>query len=108
MSCGFSAHQLGSERLGRGPFGDNVLAVTVRDGVIVDATMTTAHNTNRFAATMWNPFWKWMARAHPNDEPRMAALEEPNASPARVNGSLRLWHQRMQGYVDAVQAGKTR
>jgi hypothetical protein len=108
VRCGFSAHQLGSDQLGRGPFGDNVLAVTVRDGEIVDATLTTAHNTNRFADTMWNPFWAWMGKAHPNDQPRMAALEEPNASPARVNSSLRLWHQRTQQYVHAVKAGKAR
>ncbi len=107
VRCLFTAHQLGSDRLGRGPFGGNVLSVTLRDSAIVDTTLTTAHGTNGFADTMWNPFWTWMGRTHPNDEPRMAAVESPQASPARVSGSLRLWHQRVQQYVDAVQAGRT-
>lgn len=108
VRCVFSAHQLGSDQLRRGPFGDNVLAVTVRDGAIVDASLTTAHGTNGFSDTMWNPFWAWMGRTHPNDESLMAAMEVPDASPARVNSSLRLWHQRVQQYVEAVQAGKAR
>jgi hypothetical protein len=85
-----------------------MLAVTVRDGSIVDATLTTSEGTNGFADTMWNPFWAWMGAAHPNDEALMAALDRPSAGPARVNRSLRVWHQRVQQYVDAVQAGGTR
>ncbi len=108
VRCLFTAHQLGSDQLGRGPFRDNVLSVTLRDGAIVTTTLTTAHDTNGFADAMWDPFWEWMGRTHPNDEPRMGALEKPGASPARVSASLRLWHQRVQQYVDAVQAGTTR
>jgi len=108
VRCGFTAHQLGSDELGRGPFGSNVLTVTLRDGAIVDTTLTTADATNGFAETMWNPFWAWMGRTHPNDEPSMRAVEDPGASAARVTSSLRLWHQRMQQYVDAVHAGKAR
>jgi hypothetical protein len=106
VSCVLAAHQLGSDRLGRGPFGGNVLAVTVRDGAIDDLTLTTAHNTNGFSDTMWEPFWAWMAQAHPNDEAMMAAFEEAGASPARVSRSLRLWQQRTQQYVQAVRAGQ--
>ncbi|WP_457109337.1 hypothetical protein [Marmoricola sp. URHA0025 HA25] len=107
VRCVFTAHQLGSDQLGRGPFGDNVLALTVRDRVIVDATLTTAHNTNGFSDTMWDPFWIWMEVAHPNDEQLMAAFENPAATPARVTRSLNLWQQRIQQYVGAVQAGLT-
>ena len=107
VRCLFTAHQLGSDQLGKGPFGGNVLTLTLRDGAIVDATLTTAHATNGFSDTMWDPFWAWMGRTHPNDEPRMAALEKPQANPALVSSSLGLWHQRVQQYVDAVRAGKT-
>jgi hypothetical protein len=106
VHCVYTVHQMGSDQLGRGPFGDNALDVTVRDGQIVDVTLTTAHGTNGFSDTMWGPFWAWMEETHPADEGRMAALEDPGASPARVNRSLRLWHQRVQQYVDAVQAGE--
>lgn len=109
VRCVFSAHQLGSDQLGRGPFGGNVLAVTVRDGMlVVDARLTTAHDTSGFSDTMWDPFWAWMGRTHPNDESRMAAFEKPHASAARVTSSLRLWHRRVQQYVEAVQAGTAR
>lgn len=107
VRCVFSAHQLGSDQLGRGPFGDNVLALTVRDGAIVDASLTTAHDTNGFADTMWDPFWTWMDETHPSDEQLMAAFENPAATPARVARSLHLWQQRVQQYVNAVQAGET-
>jgi hypothetical protein len=108
VRCPFTAHQLGSDKLGRGPFGNNVLTVTVRHGEIVDTTLTTGDATNGFAHTMWNPFWAWMGQTHPNDEPSMRALEDPGASAARVATSLRLWHLRMQQYVDAVRAGRAR
>jgi hypothetical protein len=106
VRCLFTAHQLGSDRLGRGPFDANVLTVTVRDGRISNATLTTAHTTNGFADTMWDPFWAWMGDAHPDDEAMMTAFENPGASPARVNRSLRLWEKRTQQYVDAVRAGR--
>ena len=106
VRCVFTAHQLGSDMLSRGPFRDNVLSVTVREGAISDATLTTAHVTNGFADKMWDPFWAWMDEAHPNDEAMMAAFEKPNAGSGRVNRSLRLWRKRTQQYVDAVQAGR--
>jgi hypothetical protein len=106
VRCAFTAHQLGSDALSRGPFGDNVLAVTVQEGAITDARLTTAHVTNGFSDTMWDPFWAWMDEAHPNDEAVMAAFEDPHAGSARVQRSLRLWEQRTQQYVDAVQAGR--
>src|SRR3954453_16416413 len=62
VRCPFTAHQLGSDNVGRGPFGNNVLTVTVRHGGIVDTTLMTADATNGFADTMWNPFWAWMGR----------------------------------------------
>lgn len=108
VRCVFAAHQLGSDQLGRGPFRSNFLIVTVHDGAIVNTTLSTAHATNGFAATMWDPFWAWMGKAHPHDERLMALMEQPGASPARVNASLRLWHRRVQQYVDAAQAGRTR
>lgn len=107
VRCVVTAHQLGSDQLGRGPFGGNVYVITVREGAIVHLTLTTAHETNGFADTMWDPFWAWMDEAHPADERLMAAMEDPGASPARVDRSLRLWQRRTQQYVDAVQAGKT-
>ena len=106
VRCVFTAHQLGSDMLNRGPFRDNVLSVTVREGAISDATLTTAHVTNGFADKMWDPFWAWMDEAHPNDEAMMAAFEKPNAGSGRVNRSLRLWRNRTQQYVEAVQAGR--
>ena len=35
VACAYDAHGLGSERLGRGPFTDNVLRLTIVDGEIV-------------------------------------------------------------------------
>jgi hypothetical protein len=105
VRCQYTAHQLGSDELGRGPFGGNEFVATVRDGAIVNLTLATAHNTNEFAGTMWEPFWAWMQKTHPDDEPRMAAVESPDASPAQVNSSLALWHRHVQQYVDAVRAG---
>jgi hypothetical protein len=105
VACSFTAHQLGSDRLGRGPFGDNTLTVTVRDGAVVATRMDAAFNSNGFAATMWEPFWAWMDQAHPSEAALLAAFEDPNARAARVERSLRLWETRTGQYVAAVEAG---
>ena len=108
VRCEYTAHQLGSERLGRGPFGSNVLNVSVRDGVIVGTSLMMAHSTNGFAVNMYEPFWEWIWANHPNDEAILAAFEDPDASPDRVDRSLQRWQQRVQQYVDAVHSGQAK
>ena len=104
VGCAFSLHELGSEQLGRGPYGNNLFTVTVENGKVVDAKMTIDYYSSGLQNEMEDPFWKWNDAEHP-DQTVLAAYDDPAATEAEINASLQLWEQRIQGYVDAVRAG---
>jgi hypothetical protein len=104
VTCTFSFHQLGSERLGRGPYVNNVFRVNVEDGKVVDATKLIAFDSSGYRDEMVTPFFRWLDAEHA-DQTVLAAYDDPASTEAEIDASLQLWEQRVQGYVDAVRAG---
>ena len=86
VACAYDVHGLGSERLGRGPFTDNVLRLTVVDGEIVSGVEE--WGSDAFEVTMWEPFTAWLLSNHVDDSDFMFA-DWPGGDAARVDRTLR-------------------
>jgi hypothetical protein len=100
--CSYTMHALGSDQLGRGPYGDNTLAVTIRDGRITEFEERWGYMSSGFNTEMWAPFAAWISQEHPADARRMYTdSRHTQARPGPV--SLRLWEQRVADYVAARQ-----
>ena len=103
VACAYDVHGLGSERLGRGPFTDNVLRLTVVDGEIVSGVEE--WGSDAFEVTMWEPFTAWLLSNHA-DEAAFMYADWPGATrPALTERSARLWAKNVDGYVRAVERG---
>ena len=103
VACAYDVHGLGSERLGRGPFTDNVLWLTVVDGQIVSAVED--WGSDGFEVTMWEPFTAWLLSNHA-DEANFMYDDWPGAMrPALTERSARLWEKNVDRYVRAVERG---
>lgn len=103
--CEFDARGLGSEWLGRGPFTDNVLRLTVVDGRI--ASGVEVSRSYVFETTMWEPFTAWLVSNHADDAAFMFADWPGVSQPALTGRSARLWAKNVDGYVSAVERGDT-
>ena len=108
VRCDFAFHGLGSEEMGRGPYGDNFYVLAVRDGKIESDHSTLADISNGFSAQMWEPFAEWVSTTYPED----VALIDEGFAPAAdspwmavTEESIPLWEQRTREFVAAVQAG---
>lgn len=99
VHCTFALHALGSEQLGRGPYGDNTMDLTVVDGKIASVEEFWPYVSNGFSTEMWEPFAAWVVAKHPDD---VLAMYDDNAQTgARVDArSLRLWEEHVAEYVD--------
>jgi hypothetical protein len=99
LRCGFDFHQLGSDALGIGPYGDNFWDLTVRDGEIVSAS--SEGNPNPWITEMLLPFNDWIKAEHPDD---VLVMYTDNSQEERrlTDEALQLWEQRTQEYVQAV------
>jgi hypothetical protein len=98
VRCAYALNSFGSEELGRGPFGDNILDVTIAAGEITKVEEHWSYMTNGFNDEMWEPFRIWITEEHPGDTQAMytdATFSQPR-SDAR---SLRLWEQRLAEWV---------
>ena len=71
VACAYDAHGLGSERLGRGPFTDNVLRLTIVDDEIVSGVEELG--SDGFEVTMWEPFTAWLLSNHADEAAFMYA-----------------------------------
>jgi hypothetical protein len=99
--CDFVFHALGSDQIGRGPFGGSSFVFTVRDGAIVRAGA--ARNLDKFDRQMWEPFGEWVSSTYPKDA---AVMYVDGTLEARLSlESIRLWEQHTRDYVKAVQQG---
>jgi hypothetical protein len=107
VACAFDYHALGSDQLGRGPFSDNELSVTVtEDGQVMEAVLTLAFETNGFASQMWEPFRDWVDSAHRTDSIEMYAPGTGMSRQATTGRANRLWEKYVPEYVAAVKQGK--
>ena len=103
VACAYDVHGLGSERLGRGPFTDNVLRLTVVDGEIVSGVEE--WGSDAFEVTMWEPFTAWLLSNHADEAAFMYADWPGVTQPALTERSARLWAKNVDGYVRAVERG---
>ncbi len=105
VACAYDAHGLGSERLGRGPFTDNVLRLTVVDGEIVSGVEE--WGSDAFEITMWEPFTAWLLSNQVDDAGHM--FDDwpgwPLMRPELTERSARLWEKNVDRYVRAVERG---
>ena len=67
IGCPFSYHRLGSEALGRGPYGENRFEITVSAREITSISVDDAFHHNGFDDQMWEPFAQWVRDNHPDD-----------------------------------------
>jgi hypothetical protein len=103
VACAYDAHGLGSERLDRGPFTDNVLRLTVVDGEIVSGVEQLGSDV--FEVTMWEPFVAWLV-SNRADEAALMFGDSPWAMrPALSQRSAQLWAENIDEYVRAVERG---
>ncbi len=99
LRCAYSVHALGSQQLGRGPYGDAYWDLRVRDGKIVRAHAEFPFGSNGFSVEMWEPFADFVDTTYPRDADVM--YPDGTRSDARTTPeSLRLWEQHIRDYVD--------
>lgn len=108
VECPFDFHALGSEELGRGPFSSNELTVTVSGGEIVTAEVSLPYWSNGFSNQAWEPFARWVSRAHPKDAAVMYADWPGVSMQAMTDRANELWERNTRAYVDAVEEGAAR
>jgi hypothetical protein len=103
VRCPFDFHALRSEELGRGPYADSSITLTVEGDEIVAASMGLAFEDNGFSAQMWEPFAAWIKENHPEDIPVMFELADQSLE-SHSEESAALWAQRTEEWVEALEA----
>lgn len=103
MRCPFDFHALRSAQIGRGPFGGSSFDLIVRDGKIVRVSQ--AWEIEKFSPQVWEPFARWVSKAHPKDAAVMY-VDETRGGVRLTEGSIRLWERHTQGYVDDVKRNR--
>lgn len=103
LRCDYRLQALGSEQLGRGPFEDNYWSLRVQDGQIAYALSEFSHDTNGFAAEMWEPFAAFVESTYPDDADLMYNADRSGSK--HDPESARLWEQHVADYVASETAG---
>jgi hypothetical protein len=102
LRCPYTVHALGSEQLGRGPYGGRYWDLQVRDGKIVSARAEFPFESNGFSVEMWEPFVDFVDMTFPGDGDVMYTSED-RTDPQSTPESLRLWEQHISDYVASVK-----
>jgi hypothetical protein len=103
LRCDYGVQAMGSEQLGRGPYGGAYWALHVQGDHIVYAHSEFPHSTNGFAAEMWEPFLHFVETEYPDDADVM--FSENGSEGEKSPAALRLWKQRVGDYVASETAG---
>lgn len=98
VNCAFDVHALGSERLGLGPYSNNLFVLSIRDGKIIKSEIVFDYGNNGFATEMWEPFTAWVTKHYPRDVPVMI---DGNNNPRPDATSVALFRQHIADYVAA-------
>ncbi|MDH4111310.1 MAG: hypothetical protein OEV60_01345 [Actinomycetota bacterium] len=101
VRCTLAYHNLGSERIGRGPFSGSYWDVTVLDGQIVSGSQNC--EIEKFSPQMWEPFAEWVSTTYPKDAAVMYTSGLDDYILTRE--SIRLWGTHTKEYVKEVQRG---
>jgi hypothetical protein len=102
VHCVYALNALGSEKLGRGPYGGNTFDLTVLDNKITKAEDHWPYVENGFSEEMWEPFEDWVTRQHPADL-RLMYTDGELLQGADFEESLRLWKKNIAEYVASHQ-----
>jgi hypothetical protein len=105
VRCPFEFHALRSGEIGRGPFGGASFDLVVRGGTIVHVAQN--WEIEEFSPQMWEPFAKWVSKAHPKDAAVMYT-DESQTGVRLSEESIRLWERNTQAYVDEVERNRRR
>jgi hypothetical protein len=103
IRCPFDFDALRSGEIGRGPFGGSSFDLVVRDGKIVHVSQ--GWEIEEFSPRVWEPFERWVSKAHPKDTAVMY-LDETHTGVRLTEESIRLWERHTQGYVDEVKRNR--
>jgi hypothetical protein len=99
VHCPFSFHALRSAEIGRGPFGGGAFNLAVQDGKIVHVWQK--WEIEEFSPQVWEPFAKWVSKAHPKDAAVMY-VDESLSGVRLSEESIRLWERNTRAYADKV------
>jgi len=102
LRCDVEVQALGSEQLGRGPYGSGYWALHVEGAKVTYAHLEFPHSTNGFAAETWEPFVHFVEAEYPADAELMLNEDETDSE---RNAALPLWKQHVADYVAAEIAG---
>lgn len=103
IRCPFDFHGLRSGEIGRGPFSGSSFDLVVRDGEIVHVSQ--GWEIEKFSPQVWEPFARWVSKAHPKDAAVMY-LDETHSGVRLSEESIRLWERNTQRYVDEVKRNR--
>lgn len=99
VRCQFDFHLFGSDELGRGPYSGSYFDLTVRDGEVVQGSVS--YEIEEFSPEVWEPFAEWVSTTYPED----ATVMYTDASHSGVRlteESIQLWKQHTREYVKEV------
>jgi hypothetical protein len=99
VRCTFAFHGLRSSEIGRGPFGGSSFDLVVRDGKIVEVSLS--WNIEKFSPQVWEPFAEWVTKAHPKDAAVMY-VDESQTGVQLTKESIPLWERHTRAYVEEV------
>ena len=99
--CPFDYHNLRSEQLGLGPFGNNNVNLVVGDEG-VRSFQVGDNSANNGDEQLYHQIGTWVRQEHPGE---WRFLDSPDVGPAEMPRWVRLWQQRTQEYADAMTAG---
>jgi hypothetical protein len=103
IRCPFDFYALRSGEIGRGPFGGSSFELVIRDGKVVQVSQ--GWEIEKFSPLVWEPFAKWVSKAHPQDAAVMY-LDETHSGVRLSEESIRLWERNTQAYVDEVKRNR--
>lgn len=100
ITCPFDYHNMRSEEMGLGPFGNNLVSLVVNDGKV--RSFRAAYNSdNNGDGELYRQIGAWVRENHPGE---WRFLDSQDVGPAERSRWIRLWQQRTQEYVDATTA----
>jgi hypothetical protein len=103
LRCDYAVHALGSDELGRGPFGGGYWTLHVKADKVVYAYIDFPFDTNGFAAEMWEPLVAFVESEYPRDVDVM--YTDDRADGKEDPAALRLWEQHIDDYVASETVG---
>jgi hypothetical protein len=100
VQCSYALNGLGSDELGRGPYGGGTADLVVLGGKITRVEEDWPFLENGFSDEMWEPFEAWVYQQHPTAA-HILYGEDPKQTPAEHRTELRLWRENIAEYVAA-------